>query len=463
MKSYKLHLVISVVLSFSSCNSLLDETVYSELTTDTYLTTTEAKQTILLSAYGNAQLREYYYFYGAGMTSGETWNEFGAIETQFTPLSNFTWVSSHEYFSGIWNKLYSVIRDANIILDNASAEETALIAEAKFLRGFSYSLLYDWFGALPLYKSSSDELYLERATEEETVRFIEQDLSESAAVLPLRQDTYGRATKGAALGTLAKFYLNTKQWQKSADVAQQIIDLNLYRLVSDYKEVFSIENEGNDELIWVIQSNPQTGIPFVANTFPTDYPHLPNQTIYASRVYLFDEFVNSFDPADTRKDLIVTSYTSTSGEFVQLLGNDRSLSGKYEFDKDALGASYGNDIPVLRYADILLAEAEALNELNGPNDESIRLINEVRKRAGDIPPVQLSAFTKESLRDHIFKERGWEFYFEQKSRTDRIRQGTFISGALERGKTAAKPFHVRFPLPLTELDANPKLVQNEGY
>ncbi|MDR3268233.1 MAG: RagB/SusD family nutrient uptake outer membrane protein [Tannerella sp.] len=462
MKSYILSFVASFLL-FSSCNSLLDETVFSELTTDTYLNTTEAKQTILLSAYGNAQLREYYYFYGPGMTSGETWNEFGAIETQFTPLCNFTWVSSHEYFSGIWNKLYSVIRDANIILDNVADGEEQLAAEALFLRGFSYSLLYDWFGALPLPASSDDELYLERASEEETVRFIEKDLTEAAAALPVNQGTYGRATKGAALGILAKLYLNTRQWQKSADIAKAVIDLNKYTLIPNYGDVFSIENEGNSELIWVIQSNPQAGIPFVANTFPTDYPHLPNQTIYASRVYLFDEFVNSFDPADTRKDLIVTSYTSTSGEFVQLLGNDRSLSGKYEFDKDALGASYGNDIPVLRYADILLARAEALNELNGPNEESIRLINEVRQRAGDISPLPESGFTKETLRDHIFKERGWEFYFEQKSRTDRIRQGTFVSGALARGKTAAKPFHVLFPLPLTELNANPNLVQNEGY
>jgi hypothetical protein len=466
MKSYKIYpvLLLVFIFPFYACDTLLDETVYSELTTDTYLTSEEAKLSILYSAYGNAQLREYYYFYGPGMTSGETWNEFGAIETHFTPLCNFTWVSSHEYFSGLWNKLYSVIRDANIILDNTSKEngEEQLIAEAKFLRGFSYSLLYDWFGALPLYASSSGDLYLERSSEEETVRFIEKDLAEAAADLPVRQDTYGRATKGAALGILAKLYLNTKQWQKSADTAKEIIDLNRYRLIPDYRDVFSIENEGNDELIWVIQANPQVGIPFVANTFPTDYPHLPNQTIYASRVYLFDNFVNSFDAADTRKDLIVTSYTSTNGEFVQLLGNNRSLAGKYEFDKDAAGASYGNDTPVLRYADILLARAEALNELNGPNDESIELINAVRERAG-VSPLQSTQFTKETLRDHIFKERLWEFYFEQKSRTDQIRQGTFISGAQARGKTAAKPHHVLFPLPLTEINANPNLQQNEGY
>jgi hypothetical protein len=466
MKSYKIYLLTAVLLSLSfySCNGLLDETVYSELTTDTYLTTTEARQTILTSAYGNAQLREYFYFYGPGMTSGETWNEYGAIETHFTPLCNFTWVSSHEYFSGSWNKLYSVIRDVNIVLAGVSDEngEAWLIAEAKFLRGFAYAFLFDWFGALPLYKSPDDDHYLERASEEETATFIEKDLLEAAAVLPVKQDTYGKATKGAALGILTKLYLNTKQWQKAADAAGQVIGLNEYSLFPDYTQTFLIENEGNSEMIWVIQGNPQAGTPFIANTFPTDYPHLPNQTIYASRVYLFDDFVNSFDPADTRKDLIITSYTNTSGEFIQLLGNDRSYAGKYEFDKDALGASYGNDIPVLRYADILLSRAEALNELNGPNEESLSLINLVRERAG-VSPLELAGYTKESLRDHIFKERAWEFYFEQKSRSDKIRQGIFISGAQARGKSAAKPHHVLFPLPQTEINANPNLKQNDGY
>jgi hypothetical protein len=451
-------------LSFYSCNDLLDETIYSELTTDTYLNTDEAKQTILTSAYGNAQIRGYSYFFAPGMTSGELWNEYGAIESIFTPLCNFTWNNTNAYIVEGWNTFYAVIRDANIILANVSEEngEGQLIAEAKFLRGFSYAFLVDWFGGLPLYKSPDDDHYLERSTEEETVSFIEKDLLEAAAVLPVKQDIYGKATKGAALGFLTKLYLNTKQWQKAADAAKQIIDLDIYTLFPDYTKMFLIENEGNSEMIWVIPGNPQVGTAIIANTFPTDYPHLPNQTLYASRIYLFDAFVNSFDPEDTRKDLIITSYTNTSGEFIQLLGNDRSYPGKYEFDKDAMGASYGIDISVLRYADILLSRAEALNELNGPNEESISLINSVRVRAG-VSPLELAGYTKETLRDHIFKERTWEFYFEQKNRSDQLRQGTFISGAQARGKSAAKPHHVLFPIPQDDINANPNLKQNEGY
>ena len=139
----------------------------------------------------------------------------------------------------------------------------------------------------------------------------------------------------------------------------------------------------------------------------------------------------------------------------------QSLSGKYEFDPSAAGAAQGNDLPVVRYADILLSRAESLNELTGPTQEAIDLINLVRIRAG-VVPLTVGSFTKETLRNALLTEREWEFYSESKRREDQIRQGRFISGAKARGKVA-EPFHERFPIPLTEINANPKLQQNPGY
>ncbi|WP_437920504.1 RagB/SusD family nutrient uptake outer membrane protein [Sphingobacterium sp. LRF_L2] len=463
MKIFKYTSIVLCSLFLNACSSLLDEELYSELN-DNYANSTEGLQSLLTSAYGNAQLRNYAYFFTSGMTSGENWNEYGAIEANFTPLCNFTWDSNHAYFSSTWKQLYSVIRDANLILKNTagSSDQEQLIAEAKFLRGLSYYVLHDWFGRLPLYSSPDDDYYLARSTEEETIAFIEKDLREAASVLPVEQSVYGKATKGAALSFLVKLYLNTKQWQKAVDAANEVVALQHYTLFADYTKLFLIENEGNDEIIWTIQSTPQLGNPFVANTFPTDYPHLPNQTIYASRVYLYDEFVNSFAANDKRRELIITSYTNTSGVFTQLLGNNRSYPGKYEFDKDAIGASYGNDVPVIRYADVLISKAEALNELEGPTSESIALVNQIRNRAG-LVSLAPGDFTKDSFRTQIFKERNWEFWYEQARRSDQLRQGTFISGAVQRGKTAAKAHHVLFPIPQTEIDANPNLIQNEGY
>ncbi len=466
--NYIKSLLLVLLLQGSGCESLLEEKVYSELTPGNFLNTTAGKQAVLTSAYGNLQMRNHFYLFLSAHTSQEVWNRGGSIEALLTPLTNFTWDSNHQYFGDSWRVLYAAIRDANIVIDNTSAADATasdkqLNAEARFVRVLAYTHLFDWFGPVPLYLTSTPaDFKLARATDQEMKTFIEKEFVEAAAILPLNQAQYGRATKGAAMGILAKFYLNTKQWQKSADLTKQVIDLKKYSLVSNYKNVFALTNEGNAEMLWVIPASPQAGHNLVALTFPTDYPlPQPNNQVFAARSYFFDSFVNSFGAGDTRKNLIVTEYTNTAGKFTKLLGINQSLSGKYEFDPNANGATQGNDIPVLRYADILLSRAEALNELNGPTQEAIDLINQVRTRAGAIP-TQLGSFTKESLRDYILQEREWEFYTEMKRREDLIRHGKLISNAKAKGINA-QPFHVLFPLPITELNANDKLVQNTGY
>ena len=122
----------------------------------------------------------------------------------------------------------------------------------------------------------------------------------------------------------------------------------------------------------------------------------------------------------------------------------------------------GNDFPLLRYADILLSRAEALNETNGPNQESIDLINQVRTVAG-LGSLSIADFSsKDSLRDQILRERGWEFHTEALRRQDLIRHGKFIQWAKDRGK-AASDYMALFPIPQTEIDANENIRQNTGY
>lgn len=463
-------IVILVVCQITSCEGIIDTDVYSEISGESAVGNETGIRSVLNSAYANSHGADRAYLYLSSMPSGEAWSRGGQIEPDLTALSNFTWNSDHPYVSQMYNSRYSAIRDANIVLDNISNDNFStefkdeIMGEAKFIRGWNYALLYKFYGPTPLYKSSStDSLWLARPSDEEMRTSIEQDLTDAIDALPVDQEEYGKATKGSALGVLCKYYLNTKQWQKSADIAQQIIDMNKYNLILDYADIFSLDNEGNSELLWAITYKAQgAGHNIVALTFPTDYPTpFPNASVYAAEKYYFDDFVNSFEDGDTRKNLIVTEYINRSGEHVQLLGNDKSLPLKYGFDPEATGATYGNDIPVVRYADILLSRAEALNELNGPTQEAFDLINQVRARA-KVPLLDSGSFTTESLRDHIFIEREWEFYSEGKRREDQIRHGTFISRAQDRGKSA-QPHHILFPIPQTEMDANPNLEQNPGY
>ena len=244
--------------------------------------------------------------------------------------------------------------------------------------------------------------------------------------------------------------------------------------------LFNINNEGNSELIFVFESlNTGPTWNYTPHAYPVGYP--TGQVNYGAQFQLWRWFVNSFHPDDRRAleydpdngkfGWILKSFINKGGTPVDLM-NDEIIPGieklyprsfKFTPDPNALGAGHGNDMPILRYAEVLIGRAEALNEMQGPNQESIDLLNEIRARA-EAPLYNLADFpTKESLRDQILVERGWEFFTEGHRRWDLIRHGKYISSAQERGKTLAQPHHVLFPIPQTELDANPALQQNPGY
>jgi len=477
MKYYKILFFVFFTLTFLACEDRLEEEVFSELAPSNLLTTEKGLTAVLNASYSFAHrsgAQEVWApLYMESMTAGETWGAGGSIESLWQAQTDFTWDSNHGHFLSTWQIHFYSIRDANIVLANLDNENFSesfkqlTEAEAHFLRGWNYATLYNWYGSLPLYRSSSDNPLQPRATEEESRSFIEQELTLAVNALPNQAPAFGRASRGTALAVLCKHYLNTKQWQKAAEAAQDIIDMGQYSLLPSYSDVFAFENEGNQEIIWALPKDgagtATTGQALNALIFPPDFPKpFPNNSVFAARTYLSDDFVNSFEVTDTRTSQIVTEYTSAAtGNLVLGLGNDQSFPNKFPFEPTSAGPWAGNDIPVIRYADILLSRAEALNEISGPTQESIDLINQVRNRAG-ATPLNLGGFTKDTLRSAILQERSWEFYFEAKAREDQVRHGVFILRAQARGKNA-QDHHALFPIPQVELDANPDLTQNPGY
>lgn len=476
MKTYK-QKIIAVFIFFGilGCSDRLDEEVFSELSPATLFTTEQGLSSLMNSAYANAHrsgaVGAWAPYHMGTMTTGETWGAGGSIEELWVQYINYTWNSNHSHFSTMWNTYYNSIRDANLVLANLENEEFSdefkqrTEAEVHFLRGWCYSELYKLFGRVSLFKTPTDDPLQLRASDEEVRSFIEQELTTAIAGLPVEPEAFGKASKGIASAVLAKYYLNTKQWQQASDMALNVINLGQYTLLQTYGDVFDIGNEGNAEMIWTL---PKIGTSGSASNllnaliFPPSYPRpFSSNAVFAARTYLYDDFVNSFEPADTRSGTIITEYTLEDGTVVQGLGNDQSHPLKLPWDPNAVGANAGNDIPVIRYADILLTRAEALNEISGPSQEIIDLINQVRARA-NASPLVLVGFTKDSLRDAILQEREWEFYFEGNSREDQIRHGVMISRAQARGVNA-QDFHLLFPIPQGDLDANPDLEQNPGY
>lgn len=489
MKKILYILLTTLLVITTSCSDFLDEQVFTEYDPELFLNTESGINAVLAATYRQSRpLYRETWFSFAGWTTDLQVERGGGYAAPAATFANFQWQPSNGFFRNNWREIYEAIRNANSLLDNidnvtalSSGKISSLKAEATFLRAFNYYVLFDFFGGVPLITSASD-LNFEptRASEDEVKSFIESELLSAASNLPVNAELSGKATKGAALALLGRFYLNTKQWQKCADVLQQVIDLNKYKLVTPIETLFSVDNEGNDELIFVFESLATgPGWNYTPHAYPVGYP--TGQVNYGAQFQLWRWFVNSFHPDDRRAmeydpdngkyGWICKSYINKGGTFIDLM-NDEIVPGvekkyprsfKFSPDPNALGAVHGNDMPILRYAEVLVSRAEALNELQGPNQTSIDLLNEVRARAG-APPYEVSQFAdKESLRDQILVERGWEFFTEGLRRQDLIRHGKFISGAQDRGVELAQAHHVLFPIPQAELDANPALTQNPGY
>ena len=469
----------------AGCDSFLEPDVHSQLTPSS-INSVAGFEAVLGAAYSGIALiggTANRIWTCSECTTDVLWETSGGFNRLAKPFINFTWNASTVVVGQMWRPRWRGIRDANVVLDAlettdlSEEKQTNLRAEAHFIRAVGYFTLYEWFGPVPLRvttDTNEQPLNIPRASEDEMRGFIETELQEALQSLPEpgQEPNAGRANTGAARSYLAKFYLQTKQWQKAADMAQEVIDMNAYRLYPNYLDMFKEVNETNDEYIWTWGATIQGPGNFHMNgAFPPSFRSHPrtglewrnNWTNWARQDRMLDGFYFSFDSKDERRKPIVEEYVNADDELIQLAGNDNARSFKYWPDPNANGALHGNDYPALRYADILLTRAEALNEVRGPNPESISLVNQVRSRAG-LSDIVLGDFgSKKALREHIVvKERGWSFYTERKRRNDLIRVGKFIDFARNRGLTA-EPYRRLFPIPQFAIDANPELEQNPGY
>lgn len=474
--------IILIPLFFSfSCKNFLKEEVFTQYDPNSFLQMKQGVESLLNSAYSklyNGSLLARNYLVLNAMPTNILWDYGGGFVNIATLYTNFEWDPQEGILEGVWRNYYEGIRNANSLLDNIHLAESSfskneikkVIAEARFIRAADYYYLWQIFGPIPLITTSDSlDLTPSKPSEEEFNTFLENELQEAAADLPLTQDLWGKATKGAALAQLGEFYLNTHQWEKAADINKDIINLNQYQIFKgDIKYQFAVENEQNNSNIFVCPVVPDEGInAYMPHAFPPKYPIQSNWINWGTQFCIYNSWFKTYNKDDKRRNWFITNYTDVDGNYHNLLDpNDPGRAVrcfKYWPDPNAISQSHGNDIVLIRYAEVLLNRSEALNEINGPNQESVNLLNAIRDRAG-VPEYNLSDFpTKKSFREAMLKERGWEFVVESKRRMDLIRQGEFISRARARGKTSAEDYMTLYPIPQTEIDANPNLEQNPGY
>lgn len=412
-----------------------------------------------------------------------------------------------------WGQSYELIGRANNVLENIedSPFEVETInrfkGEALFLRALGYFNLWSVYGGVPLILSAPniEQGMLPRNSIFEVIEQCILDLDTAADFLPVSYSgaDKGRVTKGAALALKSRILLyrtspifdganNQNEWQAAANAAKEVIDLNLYRLGDDYRELFRDETSPSrsDEAIFQVSYKfPEVSSHEIDTRLElfNDFAPLPN---LVDDYLMIDgqkiEVSNLYDPLapyanrDPRlKATVIVPGTMFNGSKV--------TSGRYpstgfglkkytsfpdnEFIGEAGGAFSDNDIIVFRYGEMLLNYAEAQNEATGPDEEIYRALNQIRERVG--MPIIQSGFTKEELRDIIRHERRIEFvgeglYYNDIRRWKTIEKlmttSIFRSDGTLLSTRVFKPERDYFwPIPSNVRELNPNLEQNTNY
>ncbi|WP_421830179.1 RagB/SusD family nutrient uptake outer membrane protein [Larkinella sp.] len=389
-------------------------------------------------------------------------------------LDKYTFTPATNTFQAIWSTVYSAINRANAVITRLPAVpmDEALkgryIAEAKFMRGFYYFTLVRLFGGVPIMTTettSLNDLSVARASVDEVYTLIIQDFTEAETVLPANYTgaDRGRATKGAATAYLAKVYLTRQDWAKAAAKAKEVIDSGQYDLWANFAEAFLIANKNGKEAVFEMQALSGG---FGEGSWMQGYMR-PNFDRVNGVAGFGDDpatenLYKAYRDDDKRRNVTLRLYSATSTPAAPASVLFPCYVYKY-LDPAATGnADGGNNYPIIRYPDVLLMYAEALNELGANNAEAYATINRIRNRAG--LPNLTPNLTQAQFRDSVLLERRLELAFEGHRWYDLARTKRLISAMKAQNPAiAVAEHHYLFPIPQTERDVNPKLEQNPGY
>lgn len=400
-------------------------------------------------------------------------------------FDNFTATSTEGQILDFWNGRYQDINLCNQVLDNIpgiemnEALKARYLAEAKFVRAYAYFRLVRAFGDVPLRLKvpvEPSEYNIPRTPKAEVYAAIEQDLTDAAAALPVSYTgaDVGRATKGAALALHAKVAMyQPNRWADVLELTEQVKDLG-YSLFDDYEGLFRIENENNSESIFEIQAALIAGNPEASNS---QYSQVQGVRGSSGGGWGFNvptqDLADAYEDDDPRRDatIIFRGETTPKGDAIPVSGDNPMYNQKsyVPFSEWVSGFNEGcqQNIRVLRYADVLLMNAEANNEL-GNTTAALASLEEVRSRARALAADPLTALpevtttNQAELRQAIWHERRVELAMEFDRYFDVIRQGRGLEVFGPKGWKAGK--NEVWPIPQNEIDlSSGMLTQNPGY
>ena len=413
-----------------------------------------------------------------------------------------------------YQEMYKSIFRANSILENVNEmnvpstdARNEILGQAYFMRAFDYWYLLHLYGNVPLVTKTpetDEELFPSQAAPSAVYAQIEADLSQAADLLPNAwgANDMGRPTSGSAIALLGKTQLYQEKWAEAATSFNRITDGRYSLLPADrYQENFGVDNEYNEEEIFSLQYLGQTNfawgtdvagvgnlgtyhIDYAPPTKSPDQSHFINswvkdlfeangETVRRNATLAYDypgsEGYGGTDfLTDFAGDIEVANNDGVEPIFTKkYAGLDLGTRDQVQF----LGANVGNNWRIIRYADVLLMLAEAQNE-SGNTGAAIDLINQVRNRA-QVDELD-GGLSQGDVRQAIIDERVLELTGESHRFFDLVRWGladdylgpNSLHGSNPKslsGGVFQSNKHELVWIPQSEIDANPNLVQNEGY
>ncbi len=405
--------------------------------------------------------------------------------------------------------------------------QAALEAEARALRAFFYTLGMDYFGALPVLEddqfvvdpNNPPSPLDEPGQRANLFNFVVNELETAVPNLPVDVPE-GQFGRGAALMTLANLYLNAEvytgtvteggvtagepRYQEALDAINALEDLGLYGPPNSWWDHFAADNLGVNGNIFTIEYLAQDGLGYIRHQSYLHYNTVPqgpgNTETPWNGFSALTEYYDGFDDDDLRKNVFLEGqlyaqpnvscfgnecFSDETTEPLEtrpgdplVIGPIQGITGagegegfrpvKWELDPNQSAENAGNNFVFYRWAEAQLIKAEALIRL-GRVAEGIEVINnEVRSLVFDPPQPLSTGLSQTAALDAVYNERGFEFTFENKRRADMIRfdlagggQPRFLDAW--EFKESSQPYRVLFPIPQSQVDANPNLLQNPGY
>tara|TARA_R110002050_G_scaffold4573_3_gene22163 strand:+ start:7098 stop:8510 length:1413 start_codon:yes stop_codon:yes gene_type:complete len=465
----KTYLYILLVL-VSSCHDELDQNpITSKVANNSFATESDIENAVN-GVYAALQNDGLYGLYIPAIGEISSDNTFDEVPTNdggiYGELDEFSVIPANNLIGDIWRQSYVAIQRANVVInriDNiAYASEnlkSARIGEMKFIRAVLYFNMVRLFGDVPLViqETSNPSEYIGqgRTSADAVYNQIETDLTEAINVLPIKSnvDATGKVSKGAAQALLGKVLLTLQRYDEAKTQLLAVANSSEYSLVPNVADIFGETNENNSETIFAVHFT--SGLDGSSQGSKAFSQFSPSGTVSNSKGHNLPTVTlyNLFDANDLRK-----------GTYLDITGSGIPFTTKLS-PNNTNSDDGGSDWVILRYSDVVLMLAEVENELGNTITEAIPLLNSIRTRAG--LPVT-NATTQTDVRNAIALERRFELIGEGHRWFDLLRTNT----AIETMNTwfsnnglslSIDQNDLLMPVPQSQIDTDPAIVQNPGY